>query len=74
MFNILVVILFIWLSIKFLGLALKITWGVAKLIASLLFIIALPALVVCVLFASGVILILPVALVVIAIGVLCGAN
>lgn len=74
MFNILVVILFIWLSIKFLGLALKITWGVAKLIASLLFIIALPALVVCVLFASGVILILPVALVAIAIGVLSGGN
>lgn len=74
MFELLVIILFIWLSIKFLGVALKITWGVAKLVASLLFIIALPALVVCVLFASGVILILPVALVAIAIGVLSGGN
>lgn len=74
MFNILVVILFIWLSIKFLGLALKITWGAAKLIASVLFIIALPALFVCVLFASGIILILPVALVAIAVGVLSGCN
>ena len=74
MFELLVIILFIWLSIKFLGVALKITWGVAKLVASLLFIIALPALVVCVLFASVVILILPVALVAIAIGVLSGGN
>ena len=74
MFDLLVIILFIWLSIKFLCVALKITWGVAKLIASLLFIIALPALVVCVLFASGVILIFPVALLAIAIGVLSSGN
>ena len=74
MFELLVIVLFIWLSIKFIGVALKITWGVAKLVASLLFIVALPALIVCVLFASGAILILPVALVAIAIGVLSGNN
>ena len=74
MFEFLVVILFIWLSIKFLKLALKITWGLAKIAASILFVIALPALVICVLFASGVILFLPVALIAVAIGVLSGGN
>lgn len=74
MFEFLVIILFIWLSIRFLKLALKITWGLAKIAASILFVIALPALVVCVLFTSGILLFLPIALIAIAIGVLIGEN
>ena len=74
MFEIIVIALFIWLSIKFLGLAFKITWGLAKLFASLLFLAALPALIGCVLFASGIILLLPVFLVLGAIGVLCSIT
>ena len=74
MFEFLVIILYIWLSIKFLKLAIKITWGLAKIAASILFVIALPALFICVLFASGVVLFLPIALIAIAIGVLSGGN
>ena len=40
MFEILVVIAFIGLTIKFFGLAFRITWGAAKIVASLLFALA----------------------------------
>jgi len=69
MFELLVVILFIWLSVKFLGLAFKLSWGLAKLCAFILFLAALPALIGCVLFAGGVILLAPLLLVLGAIGV-----
>ena len=74
MFELLVVIFFVWLSIKFLGLALKITWGMAKLFASILFLVALPTLAGCVLFAGGIILLLPILLLLGAIGVLCSCS
>ena len=73
MFELLIIGVFIWLSIKFLGLAFKITWGLAKVFASILFLVALPALVGCVLFASGIFLLLPIFLVLGAIGVLCSS-
>ena len=67
MIDLIIIIVFIWLSIKLVGLALKLTWGVAKIAASLLFVVALPTLIGCVLFASGVLLLLPVLLVIVAI-------
>lgn len=70
MLELLITVLFLWLSYKFIGLALKITWGVAKLIASLLFIVALPSLVICFLFAGGLLLIIPVLMVIGAIALL----
>lgn len=70
MLELLITILFLWLSYKFIGLALKITWGVAKLIASLLFIFALPSLVICILFAGGLLLIIPVLMLIGAIALL----
>ena len=70
MFELFVIILFVWLSVKFLGLAFKITWGLAKIIASLLFVAAVPALFGCLLFAGGLVLLAPIALILIAIGVL----
>lgn len=73
MFEILVLIAFIWLTIKFFGLAFRITWGVAKIVASLLFVLALPVLMICMIFASGLALLLPIALVVGAIGMLRSA-
>lgn len=73
MFEILVIVAFIFLVVKFLGLAFKIAWGVAKIVAFLLFILALPALLICVLFASGLVLLLPLVLIVIAIALL-GAS
>ena len=51
-------------------LAFKITWGVAKVIAVILFVIALPLLVVLLFVAGGAILFLPLGLVIAAIVVL----
>ena len=70
MFEILVTVLCIWLFIKGIGLALKIAWGMAKITATILMALALPALVLCLLFAGGVLLLVPVALVAIAVGIL----
>lgn len=73
MLEILFVLLFLVVFIKAAGLALKITWGAAKTAACLLFVIALPLLIVCLLFAGGLVLLLPVALVVAALGILKAA-
>ncbi len=69
-FDIAVIILCGWLSIKAIGLAFKITWGIAKIIATILLVLAAPALVVCLIFAGGVALLVPVAMVSIAFGLL----
>ena len=74
MFTLLVIIAFIFLAIKFFGLAFKIAWGLAKVVASILFVLALPALVICVLFTSGLFLLLPIVLIVAAIGLLATAS
>ena len=63
LFELLVIVLFCWLSFKAIGLALSLTWGVAKILASLLFLIAVPVLFICLLFAGGAILLLPLALI-----------
>lgn len=70
MFELLVLILFCWLFFGAIRLAFKVTWGLAKVIAVILFILALPSLIGCLLFASGVILLLPLALIAAAWGVL----
>lgn len=63
MFELLVIILFCWLSFKAIGLALTITWGAAKILATLLFLIAVPVLFACLLFAGGIVLLLPLGLI-----------
>ena len=70
MFELIIVILFCWLSVKTIGLALSLTWGVAKVLAAILFVIAVPALFVSLLFAGGVLLLLPLALIAGAAGIL----
>ena len=70
MLDILVVIVFCWLFFKAIGLAFKVAWGAAKIIASLLLAIAVPMLIGCLLFAGGVILLVPIALIAIAFGLL----
>ena len=70
MFELLTIILFIWLLGKAIGLAIKLTWGVAKAAASILRVIALPALVLCLLFAGGIALIVPLAIIGLAVGIL----
>ena len=72
MFKLLIIILFIWLLGSSIRLALKLTWGVAKMIAGLLMVLALPILILCLIFTGGIILLLPVAMVGIAAAVLKG--
>lgn len=63
MFEILVTIAFIWLFVKVIGLTFKVTWGLAKIVAVILFVIALPTLIGCFLLAGGLALLIPIALV-----------
>jgi len=74
LFELVVIILFIWLSIKAIGLAIKLTWGATKILASILMVIALPALIVCMLFASGAILLIPIILIAVAVTILKGNS
>lgn len=70
MIELLILALFIWLSIKAIGIALKLTWGAAKILAAIVFVIALPVLVLCLLFASGIVLLVPVALIAVVLAIL----
>ena len=70
MFELLVFILFVWLFLKAVGLAFRVTWGLAKVIAVILFTLALPAMICCFLVAGGMVLLIPVALVGTAFGIL----
>lgn len=66
MFELILIIFFLWLLFKSVGLALKLTWGIAKLCAGILMILALPVLILCLIFAGGIILFIPIAMVCIA--------
>ena len=70
MLELLTIILFCWLSVKLLGLFFRIAWGMAKFIASVLFVIALPMLVLCLMFAGGMLLMIPLGLLALALGIL----
>ena len=73
MFELLVVVAFLWLLIKGLGLAFRVSWGLAKAVAIVLFVLAMPALLGCLLLAGGVLLLIPVALVCVGFGILKAA-
>lgn len=62
MFEIICTVLFVWLFIKVLGLVFKVAWSLTKVLATILFIMALPALIVCFIFAGGLLLLIPVGL------------
>ena len=63
-------LVFFWLFWKTLGLAFRAAWGMTKILASLLFVLAVPLLIGCLLFAGGLLLLVPVAMVVLAAGLL----
>ena len=63
MFELLAVVIFIWLVVKAAGLVLRLTWGLAKLLAGAVIVLALPVLVFSLLFAGGVALLVPLAMV-----------
>jgi hypothetical protein len=73
MLEILTIILFCWLFFKAMGLAFRVAWGTAKMIASVLFVLAVPMLVISLLFAGGILLLVPLALVGLAFGLLKAA-
>lgn len=70
MVELLTILIFVWLLVKTVGLALKRTWGVAKIVASILMAIALPLLIICLVFVGGIALLVPIIMIAIAAGVL----
>ena len=70
MFELLTVAIFIWLLVKTAGFAFRLTWGLAKIAASILIAVALPVLIVCLAFAGGIVLLVPLVMVAAAAGIL----
>lgn len=70
MFTLLMIVLFVWLAVKAVGLALRLTWGTARILGSVLFEIAVPLLIGCIFFAGGIVLLIPVLLMGAAVGIL----
>ena len=70
MFEVLSLVIFIWLMMKVIGLMFRLTWGMAKVIACLLIGLALPALFVCLIFVGGIALLVPLTMVAIAGGII----
>ena len=70
MFELLVIALFLWLFVGVIRLMFKAAWGLAKVLALILFILSIPTLIGCLLVASGIILLVPVGVVVIAFSLL----
>ena len=64
MFELLVIVIFCGLLVKVLKLAFSITWGMAKIAATVLCVLACPLLILCLLFASGLALIIPILIIV----------
>ena len=70
MFELLTTAIFIWLLVKTIGFAFRLTWGVAKIAASILIGLALPVLILCLIFAGGIVLLVPLVMIAIAAGIL----
>ena len=70
MLDLIITIVFIWLFFKVLGLAFRIAWGLTKFVASVLLVLALPMLIFCLIFTGGLLLLVPLALVAAAFGLL----
>ena len=68
MFELLTLILFVWLFVKAIGLTLRMTWGITKITVSLLIGLALPVLFVSLIFIGGIALLVPIAMIAIAAG------
>ena len=68
MLSVLLIAAFCWLYLKALGLVFRVTWGMVKLVGSLLILMAAPVLILMLLFAGGLLLLIPLAMV--ALGIL----
>lgn len=70
MTEIIISILAVVLLIKAIKLIVKLSWGIAKIIATVLLVLSIPAFIVCLILAGGLFLLIPVALIAAAIGVI----
>lgn len=70
MLEILFTVLFVWLLMKTIGLAFRVAWGATKIVASILFSLAVPLLVLCLIFAGGLLVLVPLAMLGAAFGLL----
>lgn len=70
MFELLTIAIFVWLLVKSIGFAFRLTWGVAKVIASILIGLAFPVLVLSLIFAGGILLLIPLVMIAVAAGIL----
>ena len=70
MFELLTLAIFLWLFVKAIGFAFRLTWGITKIAASILIGLALPVLILCLIFAGGVLLLVPLVMLAIAAGIL----
>lgn len=59
MLEILVTLLSLWLFIGCIKLTFKLAWGTTKIIASVLLALAVPLLILCLIFTGGVVILLP---------------
>ena len=70
MFELLTLAIFLWLFVKAIGFAFRLTWGITKIAASILIGLALPVLILCLIFAGGIVLLVPLVMIAIAAGIL----
>ena len=70
MLELIMLILFCWLFFKVVGLAFRVAWGAAKIIASILLVLAFPLLILGLVFAGGFLLLVPFCLIALAFGLL----
>ena len=70
MFELFTILVFVWLMIQAIQLALKLTWGMAKIAAVILMVLAMPFLIICLLFVGGMILLVPIGMIGIAVGIM----
>lgn len=70
MFEVFALVLFVWLFVGAVRLAFKVTWGLAKVAAVILFVLALPAFIAILLLTGGFLLLVPLVLIGAAFGIL----
>jgi hypothetical protein len=70
MFEIIITALSLWLFFGAVKLAFRLTWGAAKITATVLMALAVPVLILCLVFTSGIVILLPAFLIAGAFGIL----
>ena len=70
MFELITVAIFVWLLVKCVGFAFRLTWGIAKIVASVLIGLAFPVLILGLIFAGGILLLIPLLMAAIAFAIL----